>query len=175
MELLALFGILLLFSESSTDSGSGSKRTSPEPSRSGPYERHRGKSVRLPVAGRITSVIGDKRTVPRPHIHQGFDIAAAAGSVVRAFGSGGVARVMDRRGSDRPESQAAGLYVDVHGDDGNTHRYLHLGQTSLRAGQRVERGATVIGTVEEDHLHFELRQGRGTYGAPLDPFAEVSV
>lgn len=175
MELLALIGVLLWLSDSASVSRPGPSRTGPEPSSTGPYEHHRGKSVRLPVEGRITSVIGDKRTKPRPHVHQGFDIAAAAGSVVRAFGSGVVARVMDRRGSDIPESQAAGLYVDVHTDEGNTHRYLHLGQSPVRAGQRVERETTVIGTVEEDHLHFELRKGRGTYGAPLDPFAEASV
>jgi murein DD-endopeptidase MepM/ murein hydrolase activator NlpD len=172
MGLLAFIGIVLLLSES-TAASDATARPGGDPARSGPYEHRRGQSVRLPVEGRITGVIGDARTRPRPHVHEGFDIAVAAGSVVRAFGSGVVARVVDRRSSDRPESQAAGLYVDVHTDDGNTQRYLHLGQTQVRPGQRVERATTVIGTVEADHLHFELRKGRGTYGAALDPFAEA--
>ena len=100
--------------------------------------------------------------------HQGVDIYASAGAPVRAWGAGTVARVIDGRQSDSESRRRAGLWVDVYGDDGNTHRYLHLGSASVRRGQRVSRG-DAIGTVERDHLHFEVRQGHGNYGSATEP------
>ena len=125
-----------------------------------------GLSVELPVRG----VIRDRLGAARSHgPHQGIDIIAPAGSVVRAWGAGKVVRVIDGRKSDRESSRRAGLWVDVLGDDGNTHRYLHLGRADVSTGARVERGAQ-IGTVEKDHLHFEVRSGQSAYGTPLDPW-----
>lgn len=136
----------------------------PEPARSkGP--KLDGLKVEIPVRG----VIRDRLGAARSHgPHQGIDIAAPAGSVVRAWGAGKVLRVVDGRTSERESSRRAGLWVDVLGDDGNTHRYLHLGRASVSTGAHIERGAE-IGTVEKDHLHFEVRSGRATYGTPLDP------
>jgi murein DD-endopeptidase MepM/ murein hydrolase activator NlpD len=110
-------------------------------------------------------VLGD----PRSHgPHQGIDIAAPAGSVVRAWGDGKVLRVVDGRSSERESSRRAGLWIDVLGDDGNTYRYLHLGNSFVKTGDRVTRGMS-LGTVEKDHLHFEIRKGSSAYGKPLNP------
>lgn len=126
----------------------------------------RGKRIDLPVTGVISSVPGDKRS---HGLHEGIDIKAPAGSIVRAWGDGKVERVIDGRKSDRESSRRAGLWIDVSGDDGNTHRYLHLGMSKVSAGMRVKRYQE-IGTVEEDHLHFEIRKGHSAfYGTRLEP------
>lgn len=124
-----------------------------------------GKTIEIPVRG----IIRDRLGAPRSHgPHQGIDIAAPAGSIVRAWGAGKVTRVVDGRKSDRESARRAGLWVDVLGDDGNTHRYLHLGRAAVSTGAYVRRGDE-IGTVEKDHLHFEVRSGQTAYGTPLDP------
>lgn len=125
----------------------------------------RGKRIEVPVSGVISGVLGDKRSHGP---HQGIDIAAKAGSPVKAYGAGVVARVIDGRQSNSDSRQRAGLWIDIYGDDGNTHRYLHLGQAYVQSGQRVAR-LQQIGTVEKDHLHFEVRQGRSAYGNPDTP------
>lgn len=133
------------------------------PGRAGSF---RGRRVPGPVSGVVTGILGDKRAHGP---HQGIDIRAPAGSEVRAWGPGIVARVVHGAQTDREAAQRAGLYIDVHGDEGNTHRFLHLGRALVQRGDRVARGQP-LGTVEADHLHFEVRRGHGQYGPPLDPF-----
>lgn len=129
-------------------------------------EALRGKRIDLPVVGIISSVPGDKRS---HGLHEGIDIAAPAGSIVRAWGDGRIDRVVDGRRSDRESARRAGLWIDVSGDDGNTHRYLHLGESKVSAGMRVRRNQE-IATVEKDHLHFEIRKGHSVpYGPKLEP------
>ena len=65
-----------------------------------------------------------------------------------------------RRSHERTRHAAArALYIDVTGDDGNLHRYLHLLSVAVKAGQRVRRDQP-IATIDGTHLHFELRKGR---------------
>lgn len=122
------------------------------------------KRVELPIAGEIRDRLG----APRSHgPHEGIDIYAPNGSVVKAWGDGIVKRVMDGRKSDRDSSKRAGLWIDITANDGNTHRYLHLGSAFVKSDMRVTRGQP-IGTIDGDHLHFEVRQGHNGYGTALD-------
>lgn len=144
-------------------SGSASPPTKPEIDQR--LSSLRGKRVEVPVSGTISGILGDARSHGP---HQGIDIAAAAGTPVKAYGDGVVARVIDGRKSSSDSKLRAGLWIDIFGDDGNTHRYLHLGQALVNPGQRVKR-LQQIGTVEKDHLHFEVRKGRSAYGNPDTP------
>lgn len=127
----------------------------------------KGKRAYLPIAGEIRDRLG----APRSHgPHQGIDIYAPNGTLVKAWGDGIVKRVIDGRKSDKDSSKRAGLWIDIISDDGNTHRYLHLGSVFVKSDIRVKRGQP-IGTIEGDHLHFEVRQGHNGYGPALDVLA----
>jgi murein DD-endopeptidase MepM/ murein hydrolase activator NlpD len=161
---------LAIFAGAALILGGRKESSNQKPSEKKPEDTNRsilhGRKIDIPVSGVISSVLDDKRSHGP---HQGIDIAAPAGSVVRAWGNGSVIRVVDGRVGNTDSQRRAGLWIDVAGDDGNTHRYLHLGKALVKAGMRVSRGQE-IGTVEKDHLHFEIRQGRNTpYGAPQTP------
>jgi murein DD-endopeptidase MepM/ murein hydrolase activator NlpD len=70
----------------------------------------------------------------------------------------------------------AGNYVSIYDPAAKrTYNYLHMlapalvdGGERVRAGQKLgELGCT--GSCWGNHLHFEVRVGRGTWGAVLDP------
>jgi murein DD-endopeptidase MepM/ murein hydrolase activator NlpD len=56
-----------------------------------------------------------------------------------------------------------------------TYVYLHMNEPSrVDPGERVRAGRRIgsvgcTGLCFGDHLHFEVRRGRGTQGAPRDP------
>jgi len=108
----------------------------------------------VPVAGRITSVVGDHRTGSSMG-HHGTDIAAPTGTQVKAFLSGKVVR-----------AGWGGLYgnvVDVEHGNGYKTRYAHLSSITVSVGQIVGRGQPLgrvgsTGRSTGPHLHFELRQ-----------------
>jgi len=145
----------------------------------------RGQPVQWPIARpqlkRIgESVLTDRNGHGRPH--KGIDLFADAGTEVRAASSGEVLRVVDGRHSGRDAQRRAGLFVDVRGTNALVYRYLHLGESRVKAGASVQPG-TVLGTVaaphtsglaRAPHVHFEVRQGdydskRRDYGIPVDP------
>ncbi len=98
-------------------------------------------------------------------LHEGVDIAAPAGTPVRAT----LAGVVVRSGVDG----GYGRYVEVEHEGGLTSLYAHLGRfAGLKAGAAVPAGA-VLGYVGNSgrstgsHLHFEIRQD----DRPLNPVA----
>ena len=96
------------------------------------------------------------------HVHEGQDVFARTNAPLVAVSDGRVVEVGDDGGR--------GNYVAIH-DPGarRTYVYLHMAGPSLAGtGERVGAlGCT--GSCFGDHLHFEIRRGRGTTGAPLDP------
>jgi murein DD-endopeptidase MepM/ murein hydrolase activator NlpD len=102
------------------------------------------------------------------HRHEGQDVFAPAGSPLLALRDGKVVETGDAGGR--------GNYVAVFNPDlDQTYLYLHMEKPArlepgewVRAGQRV--GAVgCTGACWGDHLHLELRRGRGTQGRPVDP------
>lgn len=99
---------------------------------------------------------------PSRHVHTGVDLAAPAGTEVRAA-TGGIAHV----GYD---SAGAGLYVAVTAGGGVRVLYCHLFTTAVRTGQSVIAGDE-IGTVGSSglatgpHLHLEVQLD----GRSVDP------
>ena len=100
--------------------------------------------------------------------HEGQDIFAPAGSPLFALRDGKVVETGDDGGR--------GNYIAVFNPDHDqTYVYLHMKNPAranlgewVRAGERVGAiGCT--GSCWGDHLHLELRRGRGPQGKPVDP------
>lgn len=96
-------------------------------------------------------------------LHEGVDIAAPAGSLVRATADG----VVGRTG----ESSSYGRFVEVIHANGLTSFYAHMQRLAgLKSGEAVKSGQTVgyagnTGRSTGSHLHFEIRLN----GRPLNP------
>lgn len=96
-------------------------------------------------------------------LHEGVDIAAPAGSLVRATLDG----VVGRTGT----SGSYGRFVEIVHANGLTSFYAHLGRLgALKTGEAVKSGQTVgyagsTGRSTGSHLHFEIRLN----GKPLNP------
>jgi murein DD-endopeptidase MepM/ murein hydrolase activator NlpD len=100
--------------------------------------------------------------------HEGQDVFAAAGTPLVALRAGRIVETGDDGGR--------GNYVAIWSRKARrTFVYLHMLHPArvgpgrrVRAGQRVGAiGCT--GSCWGDHLHLEVRRGRGTTGTPLDP------
>jgi murein DD-endopeptidase MepM/ murein hydrolase activator NlpD len=95
--------------------------------------------------------------------HRGIDIAAPAGTVVRASGEGVVAFAGKVAGS---------LFVSVDHPDGVRTTYSWLSAVAVRAGDPVSAGAAIAASgpghpgIDPPHLHFGARY-RGDYLDPL--------
>lgn len=119
----------------------------------------------MPVAGRISSGFG-ARTAPTRGAstqHAGIDIAAPAGSSVRAPQVGTVEAV--------GYSPTLGKYVVLSHGAGVTTRFGHLSDNSMvSSGQTVQQGQQIgkvgsTGTATGAHLHYEVRIN----GKAVDP------
>ena len=121
-----------------------------------------------PVRGILTSGFGT-RSDPMTHgpgLHQGIDIAAAAGQPVFAAADGLVVLAAATSG------YGEAIYL-AHGF-GVTTRYGHLSEIDVRPGQRVHRGELIgrvgsTGRSTGSHLHYEVRLD----GTPVNPVAYI--
>jgi murein DD-endopeptidase MepM/ murein hydrolase activator NlpD len=121
-----------------------------------------------PVRGILTSGFGT-RTDPMTHgpgLHQGIDIAAAAGQPVFAAADGLVVLAAATSGYGEAVYLAHGFGV--------TTRYGHLSEIGVRPGQRVRRGDLLgrvgsTGRSTGSHLHYEVRLD----GTPVNPLAYI--
>ena len=118
----------------------------------------------LPVGGRVTSGFGTRMhpLLGLTRFHRGIDLAAVAGTPIRAAADGRVVRAGWRGGYGRQVALA-------HGGGLGTS-YSHLSRIAARPGDRVRRGQ-VIGYVGSSglstgpHVHFEASRN----GRPIDP------
>jgi len=121
-----------------------------------------------PVRGILTSGFGT-RSDPMTHgpgLHQGIDIAAAAGQPVHAAADGLVVLAATTSGYGEAVYLAHGFGV--------TTRYGHLSELDVRPGQRVHRGDLLgrvgsTGRSTGSHLHYEVRLD----GTPVNPLAYI--
>ena len=141
----------------------GSKAAVPVPSRS---EAPSGgvKSLAWPVNGKVTMQYGSRvhPTFKTKIFNSGIDIAAPAGTPVKAAGPGEVLYQGWLRGLGQ-------VVIIDHGGDLTTV-YAHLGRTSVREGARVGAGSVIgnagnTGTDAEYGLHFEVRKN----GSAVNP------
>jgi murein DD-endopeptidase MepM/ murein hydrolase activator NlpD len=102
------------------------------------------------------------------HSHEGQDVFAPEGTPLVAVRDGVVLETGDDGGR--------GNFVSFYSPAANeTYVYMHMAEPSrVHPGQQVNAGQRVgsvgcTGSCWGDHLHFEERPGRGTYGRPVDP------
>src|SRR5262249_22820119 len=121
-----------------------------------------------PVRGIVTSGFGT-RSDPLTHgpgVHQGVDIAAAAGQPVHATADGVVILAGNQSGYGEAVYIAHGLRLAT--------RYGHPSELTARPGQRIQGGAVVgrVGSTGRSpgyHLHYEVRID----GNPVNPLAYI--
>ena len=99
-----------------------------------------------------------------PRMHEGVDLACAAGTPIYAAKDGVV--------SIATYSDSAGNYVRLDHDGGYSSVYMHMTRYVVSPGQYVAQG-TVIGYVgntglsKGNHLHFGIALN-GTYVNPME-------
>jgi len=98
--------------------------------------------------------------------HQGLDIVAPVGAVVRAPGDGVVTRATRTAGY--------GKMVDLSHGFGYRTRYGHLSELLVKAGQKVRRGDPIgrvgsTGRSTGPHLHYEVYRE----GARVNPWTYI--
>ena len=137
-------------SSRTSSSSSGSFSTSTNLSKS---KVSLGISLIKPITGTITSRFGSISSV-RSSAHTGLDIAASAGSAIKAAASGTVT-FSGYKGS-------YGYLVVVTHSNGVQTYYGHCSKLYVSAGQTVSQGETIAavgstGNSTGPHLHFEIR------------------
>ena len=106
------------------------------------------------------------------HVHEGQDILAPAGTPLVAVTEGVIAET----GTDGSEGNYVYLYD--RGRD-RTYVYMHMIEpATVSAGDEVKAGQRLgavgcTGSCWGDHLHFEIRDGRGIGGSAHDPLPEL--
>lgn len=111
--------------------------------------------------GAIASAFG-YRNIPWPEFHQGIDLEADYGDLVRAAAKG----VVSFAGWDG----GYGNKIDIDHGNGLHTWYCHLSKIGVRDGQVVVKGAPIgaVGSTGEatgPHLHYQVMQN----GNPIDP------
>ena len=102
------------------------------------------------------------------HVHSGHDMFAASGTPLVAVTDGVIADA----GSDGGQGNYVHLY-DPESDQ--TYIYMHMVEPSQFAtGDKVEAGVELggvgcTGSCSGEHLHFEIRDGKGMAGEARDP------
>lgn len=120
---------------------------------------------RWPVDGVMTSPYGLRMRGWSPDLHEGVDIAAPAGTPVRAMKSGRIEHAGNWGGY--------GLSVVIAHGTNVRSLYAHMSRIDVRAGERVDGGAVIgavgqTGSATGPHLHFEVwRWGRAEDPVPL--------
>ncbi len=128
----------------------------------------------VPVVGKVDygtseNAFGAARS---GHVHSGHDMFAPSGTPLVAATDGVVAEA----GSDGGQGNYVYLY-DPESDQ--TYVYMHMVEPAqVKAGDEVEAGTQLggvgcTGSCYGDHLHFEIREGKGYAGEARDPLPEL--
>lgn len=134
--------------------------------------------MRLPLSAytRLTSHQGDPVAGSRFGKHLGVDLAVPVGATVYATVSGIIRYV-----GTTPD---VGRQIELGGDDGRYHRFLHLSQQDVVVGQRVAEGqrlglsGNTGATSTGPHLHWDVRipsAWSAAYSNYVNPETLVSI
>ena len=123
-----------------------------------------------PVKGRVSGVYGSQRILngKRRRPHSGVDIAAPAGTLIRAAASGKIS-------FSHPDMFYAGKTIVIDHGRGVSTIYIHLSEIVIKEGQEVKKGEVIgrvgkTGRATGPHLHWGLTWN----GVHLDPALVVS-
>jgi hypothetical protein len=115
-----------------------------------------------PVRGPLTGWFGENRG---DHVHTGLDIAAPAGTPIKAAAAGTVVLLAREGGYGNFTCLRHSRYVTCYA---HQSQYLTTYGATVHQGQVIGRvGCT--GNCSGPHLHFEVRQGPGPWSTPMDP------
>lgn len=119
-----------------------------------------------PVSGGVSQEYGIKNSSYAAGYHTGIDYSVPAGTPVGAAAKGTVVQVGGPDG-------AYGNYIIIRHPNGMFSLYAHLKRTGVKQGDKVGEGEQIAlsgntGNSTGDHLHFEIREGRG-YGSDVNP------
>lgn len=112
---------------------------------------------------RVSSKFGQKESGLRSTPHKGLDLAAKAGTPVKAVRAGKVITAT--------YSKTAGNWVVIQQDDGTVAKYMHMQKgLKVKKGDTVSAGQTIgkvgsTGHSTGNHLHLQIEQN----GKPIDP------
>lgn len=117
-----------------------------------------------PAAGNITGVFHEQGNLWVKGYHEGLDIGAGWGSVIRAAEDGVVVE------ADTGWNSGYGTYVKIDHGAGLVTLYGHMSQLAAKPGQEIRRGQLIgyvgsTGASTGPHVHFEVRVD----GAKVDP------
>ncbi|MDO5505836.1 MAG: M23 family metallopeptidase [Pseudoxanthomonas suwonensis] len=124
-----------------------------------------------PVEGRISGRFGNARVYNgQPGApHSGMDIAAAAGTPIKAP-AGGVVSLAER------DLYISGGTVLIDHGDGISSNFLHLSRIDVKPGDRVEQGQVIgavgaTGRASGPHLHW----GMNWFDTRIDPLLVLEM
>ena len=116
---------------------------------------------------RLTSAFGMRKhpVLGVVRMHNGIDMACAAGTPIYATRAGTVTRTAY-------QASGAGNYVSINHLDGFSSIYMHMTHYDVRAGQHVEAGQVIgyvgkTGVATGNHLHFGISYGGEYYNPAL--------
>ena len=128
----------------------------------------------FPVRGKVDFGESDARfgAWRGGHVHEGQDVFAAAGTPLVS--------VRDGKVVEKGDDGGRGNYIAIWSSEARrTFVYLHMIRPSpLRMKARVRSGQRIgavgcTGSCWGDHLHLEVRRGRGTTGGARDPLPQL--
>jgi murein DD-endopeptidase MepM/ murein hydrolase activator NlpD len=109
----------------------------------------------------------------RGHVHAGQDVFAEPGTFLLA--------IRDSVVVETGSGDGRGNYIALYSpDERETYVYFHMVHPTFRkVGDRLAAGDRVgrlgcSGSCDGEHLHFEIRAGRGSYGKPRNPLPLLS-
>ncbi len=132
--------------------------------------RERAEGPFVPIVGKVDYGTAENGfgAARSGHTHAGQDMFAKAGTPLVA--------ATDTVVIDAGTDGGQGNYVHLYDAERKlTYVYMHMIEpTSVRAGEHLRAGEQVggvgcTGSCWGDHLHFEVRDGRGWEGEPRDP------
>ncbi len=117
-----------------------------------------------PVNGNIIKTYGQ---MPNGKINDGVNIAARAGSTIKAASDGYVVYA----GSELP---GFGLLILINHGNGWVSAYAHAEELLVEENQPIRQGQAIAkvgetGSVDRPQLHFQLRRGK----SPIDPASHL--
>ncbi len=117
-----------------------------------------------PAFGNVTGYFHEPGNLWTKGYHEGLDIGASYGSVIRSAEAGIVVE------ADTGWNSGYGTYVKIDHGDGSITLYGHMSRLAVKPWQEVQRGQLIgyvgsTGASTGPHLHFEVRIG----GEKVDP------
>lgn len=126
---------------------------------------------------RITSLFGGRihPVTGKPNNHLGIDISAPEGEPIYAAKDGTV-----EIANTNESKSSYGLYVKIKHPDGTSTLYAHMSKVGTTVNAQVKAGDIIgyvgsTGTSTGNHLHFEIKNSKGTRVDPVDQYPNIPL